>query len=533
MSIKIRKHGTVTASFATAQEVAIDHANDSIKIGDGTNLIGTFPNVGGVRSLPVSVQEIAAGSGIATSANQTNGTQRSKVTDGTDNVEIATVGIEKALKVSVIASVGGGGGGTAATDSAAFTATATQFTPIGGHLDDTASDALAEGEMGAVRMTSARALHVAVQNSVAVTGTFWQATQPVSHVNLDAALSTLATQVTLAAMSAKLPAALGQTTMAASMSVTLASNQSNVPVSGTVAVTNTDIATIAGAVRAEDVASADAHTGIPAMAVRKLTPVNTSGTDGDYEMLQMSAGRLWVSATVDAALPAGANAIGKLAANSGVDIGDVDILSVTAAASTNKCDVGLINAVTPLMGNGVTGTGSLRVTVASDNTAYPIIANGGIAHGAVDSGSPVKTGGKVYTTSLTNEVAGDRADFICDSQGAQIVVANKPRGFVRTQTTAITTTTETTIVTAGGAGVLNDIVAMIITNNSTVDSLCTIKDATAGTTRFIFLVPKGGGIVFQPAMPLAQQAAANNNWTATMGTTATATNISVQYIINT
>lgn len=42
-----------------------------------------------------------------------------------------------------------------------------------------------------------------------------------------------------------------------------------------------------------------------------------------------------------------------------------------ANASSN---VAQINAVTPLMGNGVTGTGSLRVTVASDNTAFTVNA---------------------------------------------------------------------------------------------------------------------------------------------------------------
>jgi hypothetical protein len=46
--------------------------------------------------------------------------------------------------------------------------------------------------------------------------------------------------------------------------------------------------------KAEDAASADADVGIPSMAVRKATPGNTSGTDGDYEMLQMSGGYLWV-----------------------------------------------------------------------------------------------------------------------------------------------------------------------------------------------------------------------------------------------
>lgn len=56
-----------------------------------------------------------------------------------------------------------------------------------------------------------------------------------------------------------------------------------------------DFVGTSGFMKKEDVASADGDAGIPAMAVRKATPANTSGTDGDYEMLQMSAGRLWVS----------------------------------------------------------------------------------------------------------------------------------------------------------------------------------------------------------------------------------------------
>lgn len=63
--------------------------------------------------------------------------------------------------------------------------------------------------------------------------------------------------------------------------------------------------------KAEDTASADADVGVPALAVRKATPANTSGTDGDYEFLQMFAGRLWASATIDAALPAGEAFVGK------------------------------------------------------------------------------------------------------------------------------------------------------------------------------------------------------------------------------
>lgn len=65
---------------------------------------------------------------------------------------------------------------------------------------------------------------------------------------------------------------------------------------GTFAVQATLSAGSTAIAKAEDVASADADVGVPAMMVRKATPANTSGTDGDYEFLQGSAGRLWVSA---------------------------------------------------------------------------------------------------------------------------------------------------------------------------------------------------------------------------------------------
>lgn len=72
--------------------------------------------------------------------------------------------------------------------------------------------------------------------------------------------------------------------------------------------------------------TAGTTSGTPAMGVYESTP--SSVTDGDLGTLGITAGRrLKTSATIDAALPAGTNAIGKLAANSGVDIGDVDVTS--------------------------------------------------------------------------------------------------------------------------------------------------------------------------------------------------------------
>lgn len=45
------------------------------------------------------------------------------------------------------------------------------------------------------------------------------------------------------------------------------------------------------------------------------------------------------SVTIGAALPAGSNAIGKLAANSGVDIGDVDVLSLPNVAQATRANL--------------------------------------------------------------------------------------------------------------------------------------------------------------------------------------------------
>lgn len=44
----------------------------------------------------------------------------------------------------------------------------------------------------------------------------------------------------------------------------------------------------------EDAASNDGDRGVKILAVQKATPANTGGSDGDYEFLQLSAGKLWV-----------------------------------------------------------------------------------------------------------------------------------------------------------------------------------------------------------------------------------------------
>jgi hypothetical protein len=87
-----------------------------------------------------------------------------------------------------------------------------------------------------------------------------------------------------------------------------------------------------------------------------------------YEAL---AGTLNVAGAVaiSGAIPAGTNAIGKLAANSGVDIGDVDVTSLTG---------------------------------------------GTVAHDAADSGNPIKVGARALTALITAVSNNDRVDLTTD-----------------------------------------------------------------------------------------------------------------------
>lgn len=114
-------------------------------------------------------------------------------------------------------------------------------------LDSTLSTMSAKLPSALGQTTMAGSLAVAVasdQSAIPVTGTFWQATQPVSGTvaatqsgtwnitNISGTISLptgAATESTLSAMSGKLPATLGQKTMANSMAVTISSDQSAIP----------------------------------------------------------------------------------------------------------------------------------------------------------------------------------------------------------------------------------------------------------------------------------------------------------------
>lgn len=483
------------------------------------------------------------------------------------------------------------GGGT--TDQAAWTNGSSTFNPIGGVYNDSAT-ALTAGKQGTARLTNNRALHVNVRDSAGNEATLTGNSLNVNVTNgaaggtsmADKAAFTVGTtngtpafglvrtdvpDLVVDATGASLASTLrrglhvnlrtqagvellGQQTMAASIPVAIASNQGNLP---------TNVAQINGVTPLM---------GSGVMGTGSLRVTIASDNDA-VTVKQGTAANLKVEATIAAAqtLATVTNLVqlngAAIAMNTGVraagvqrvtictddvvpasqsgtwNIGTVTTVSavsaLTCAAANAKVDIGLINAVTPLMGSGVMGTGSLRVTIASDNDALTVKqdtasnlkveAVGNVAHDSAVSGNPVRTGGRARTTALVTAVAADDVtDIMTDEYGRILKQGAFAAGMMAYQTpTAIANTTETTIVTADANNCL-DIVWMCITNNSDVQSIASLRDATAGTVRMKFLVPARGGITFAPSVPLPQTTK-NNNWTLQQGTTATSTDVSVLF----
>lgn len=227
-----------------------------------------------------------------------------------------------------------GGSGTAPThnDDAVFTAASDDITPIAGFFDDTTPDSVDENDAGIVRMSGNRNLYTTLRDAAG--------NERGANVDASNRLTVIAD--------------LGSTDNAVLDDIVDGTLQ--VQVSGDAL---TALQLIDNVVQTEDTGSGDGDSGIVLFARRTASPVDTSGADADYEALQMDNGRLWASATIDAALPAGTN-----------DIGDVDLELAGTAVSA---------------GNGASDTGTVRVTVASDSTGVLSVDDNGGAL-TVDNG---------------------------------------------------------------------------------------------------------------------------------------------------
>lgn len=284
-------------------------------------------------------------------------------------------------------------------------------------------------------------------------------------------VNTPAIKTSVAAINTKTPS-LGQAAMAGSVPVAIASNQSAVPVSGTVAVTGVSTA-------ANQETQIAAEQAIQAAVEiiddwdesdrAKVNPiVGGAGVQGNTGVVTAITQR--VTLATDVALPTGTNTLGKIS-----DI-TTSVTPGTSAAHLGKAE-------DAAHGSGDTGVMALAVaneanaTFGADGDYVPLgtdregssRAIGNRAHDAVDAGNPVKVGMKAiaFGANPTAVAAGDRTDVYANRAGVPFVLGGHPNILtLEAAYTAAQTDTAIVTVSSGAKIVVTAIEAVCDAANS-------------------------------------------------------------------
>ena len=127
-----------------------------------------------------------------------------------------------------------------------------------------------------------------------------------------------------------------------------------------------------------DVTSSALPSGAATSALQTSSEALLTTIDADTSSLAGAISGTEMQVDVVAALPTGSNAIGKLAANSGVDIGDVDVLSLPALpAGTNTIGNVNINAIAPVdfLDSGVIDSSTANIATGGTTVVSTLAAN--------------------------------------------------------------------------------------------------------------------------------------------------------------
>lgn len=140
------------------------------------------------------------------------------------------------------------------------------------------------------------------------------------------------------------------------------------------------------------------------------------------------------------------NVLGTVTANAGTNLntsllalesgGNLATLAGAITASVSQDNVKQINGVTPLMGNGVTGTGSQRVTIASDNTAFAVNATLsaettkviGVTRTADGSGNLLTSTTNALDVNLKTSAASNISTNVAQMNGVAVTMGNGVSG---------------------------------------------------------------------------------------------------------
>lgn len=323
-----------------------------------------------------------------------------------------------------------------------------KYAVIGAVFDDAATATVTENNAISLRMTSGRALHVAVQNTVAI----GDGTNPITVVTDGA------------------------------------DNLAN---------TNNELVT-AGLNYAFDGANWDRVPnggGVEAAAMRVTIASDSTGV--------LSVDDNGSSLTVDGTVTIGDGTNNVVVVTDGADnLANTNNELVTAALNY-AFDGTNWDRVT---NNGGTEATALRVTIANDSTGLvsvddnggsltvdgAVTVTGNIAHDSPDSGNPVKIGGFAQLNERTAVADADRVDAWFDQIGRMVVLLGhaNPEPPV---TVNATSSGNTTVIAAPGAGSLY-IQKASVHNRAAANRLVALTDGAGGTTRWrAELIAEGGG----------------------------------------
>jgi len=317
----------------------------------------------------------------------------------------------------------------------------------------------------------------------------------------------------------------GQATMANSAPVVIASNQSAVPVSGTVAATQSGTWTVQPGNTANSTAWLVTGSGgtFPVTATNLST--NVSQINGVTPLMGNGAsgtGAQRVAIANDNTLPTGWASSVAIASTTAGQTGPLAQCAVTTAAPTYttaqtdplSCDTAGGLRVNP-------GTVTVTATNLSTNIAQiagTTILNGGVAGSQSIGGTvatnvainsnPVNLGAQAVSSENSAVTTARQVQLVADLVGKLIVLPySNPENFVSgTITSAMTGTTSTSLVAAPAAGLRNYITQCTVSNShATVGTDMILQDGSGGTTLYVIpAAPAFGGATLTFPTPLRQ-----------------------------
>lgn len=179
-----------------------------------------------------------------------------------------------------------------------------------------------------------------------------------------------------------------------------------------------------------------------------------------------------------------------------------------AEASGEGGIIGILKRIRTRLGAGLPGSlsasGNLKTVVSEElptgtQSIGQVDPRGNVAHDGVDSGNPVKVGGRARTALPAAVAQDDRADLMTDKHG-RLLVTEYPRDQKVEGRLNLTTNEEKSIIEPPGAGLRIVVTEISITNSSTGTSTkVEVKDDT--TAKRVFAAGKEGGGAAPPCPP--------------------------------